>query len=95
VTGKTGKAGVHGYLFCPMTDQSRYVRQPTGWLFFDDDARFDGQTLAGGSIAGAIRLRNPTVNYATHWICGSAGELTSEQWQTYIQELSYQPLCTS
>ena len=55
----------------------------------------NGQTLAGGSIDGAIRLWNPTVNYATHWICSSAGNLTSLQWHTYIQELSYQPLCTN
>ena len=54
----------------------------------------DGQTLAGGSIDGAIRLWNPTVNYATDWICSAAGNLTSLQWQTYIQELAYQPLCT-
>ena len=51
--------------------------------------------LASGSIDGAIRLWDSTVNYATDWICSAAGDLTSLQWQTYIQELSYQQLCTN
>jgi WD40 repeat protein len=55
----------------------------------------NGQMLASGSIDGAIRLWNPTVNYATDWICSAAGDLTSLQWQTYIQELSYQQPCTN
>ena len=28
----------------------------------------NGQALASGSIDGAIRLRNPSVNYAIHWV---------------------------
>jgi hypothetical protein len=35
-----------------------------------------GQALASGSIDGAIQLWNPTVNYATDWICSTAGDLT-------------------
>ena len=52
----------------------------------------DGHTLASGSIDEAIRLWNPSVNYAAGWICTTAGDLTPEQWQTYIG-LGYQPLC--
>lgn len=55
----------------------------------------NGQTLASGSIDGAIWLWNPTVNYPTDRICSTAGNLTSQQWQAYIQELPYQPLCAS
>jgi WD40 repeat protein len=53
----------------------------------------DGQTLASGRIDGAIRLWKPTVDYATDWICSTAGNLTSQQWQAYFQELRCQPLC--
>jgi hypothetical protein len=53
--------------------------------------------LANGSIDGAIRLRNPNVNYAIHWVYSSAKDVTSPQscspavlqWERYIQELSY------
>jgi len=52
-----------------------------------------GQTLASGSSDGAIRIWNLTVNYAIDWICRTAGNLTPQQWQAYISELSYQSLC--
>ena len=55
----------------------------------------NGRTLASGSIDGAIRLWNPTVTYAADWICSAAGDLTSQQWQAYIQGLPYQPLCAN
>ena len=53
----------------------------------------DGHTLATGSIDGAIRLWNLNVNDAAEWICTTAGNLTPQQWHTYIPQLSYQPLC--
>ena len=52
-----------------------------------------GQTLASGSSDGAIRIWNLTVNHAIDWICSAAGNLTPQQWQTYISDLSYQSLC--
>ena len=52
-----------------------------------------GHTLASGSIDGAIRLWNQNVNDAVAWICSTAGDLTPKQWQTYIPQLAYQPLC--
>jgi WD40 repeat protein len=55
----------------------------------------NGQTVAGGSIDGAIRLWNPTVTYATDWICSTAGDLTPQQWHANIQQLPYQPLCVN
>ena len=55
----------------------------------------NGQTLASGSIDGAIRLWKPTVNYATNWICSTAGNLTPQQWRANIQQLPYQPLCAN
>jgi WD40 repeat protein len=53
----------------------------------------DGHTLFSGSIDGAIRLWNPDVNYAIKLICATAGDLTPQQWQAYITQLPYQPLC--
>ena len=53
----------------------------------------EGHALASGSIDGAIRLWNPNVNEAVAWICATAGDLTPQQWQTYIPQLAYQPLC--
>jgi WD40 repeat protein len=52
----------------------------------------DGHTLASGS-AGGIQLWNLNVQYATERICATAGELTRQQWNQYIPQLPYQPLC--
>jgi WD40 repeat protein len=53
----------------------------------------DGRTLASGSAEGATRLWNLNVQDAIGRICATAGGLTLRQWNEYISQLRYQPLC--
>jgi WD40 repeat protein/transcriptional regulator with XRE-family HTH domain len=53
----------------------------------------DGHTLASGSNDGGVRLWNLNVQYAIDRICATAGGLTPQQWNEYIPQLRYQPLC--
>jgi WD40 repeat protein len=54
----------------------------------------DGRTLAGASSDGITRLWNLNVQYAIGRICAAAGDLTPQQWHTYLSQLPYQPACT-
>jgi len=53
----------------------------------------DGHTLASGTYDGAVQLWNLNVGYAIQRICATAGDLTPQQWHTYIPQLPYQPSC--
>ena len=53
----------------------------------------DGHTLASGSDDGTTRLWNPNVQSAINRICATAGGLTPQQWNEYIPQLGYQPIC--
>ena len=53
----------------------------------------DGHTLAGASSDGITRLWNLRVRYAIERICVAAGDLTPQQWHTYLPQLRYQPAC--
>ena len=53
----------------------------------------DGHTLASGSDDGTTRLWNPNVQSAINRICATAGGLTPQQWDEYIPQLGYQPIC--
>ncbi len=53
----------------------------------------DMHTLAGASNDGISRLWNLNVNYVIERIRAAAGDLTPQQWPTYLTELPYQPAC--
>ena len=53
----------------------------------------DGHTLASGSDDGTTRLWNLNVQSAINRICATAGGLTPQQWNEYIPQLGYQPIC--
>jgi WD40 repeat protein len=53
----------------------------------------DGHTLASGSADGTTRLWNLNVQSAINRICATAGGLTPQQWDEYIPQMGYQPIC--
>ena len=48
---------------------------------------------ASGSDDGTTRLWNLNVQSAINRICATAGGLTPQQWNEYIPQLRYQPIC--
>jgi WD40 repeat protein len=54
----------------------------------------DGSTLVTGSNDETIRLWNLNIGHAINRICSvTDGDLTAQQWRTYIPQLSYNPPC--
>ena len=53
----------------------------------------DRPILASGNLDGTVRLWNFNTDDAIERICVTAGGLTLRQWNDYITQLPYQPLC--
>jgi WD40 repeat protein len=75
----------------------RLLSQPlTGGTGPVDSVTFstDGRMLASGNLDGTIRLWNLDIQYAIDRICATAGGLTPQQWNQYINQLPYKASCT-
>src|SRR5262249_62095819 len=51
----------------------------------------DGRTLA--TVGDTIGLWEMNVDHAIRTICARRGNLTREEWQQYISDLPYNPVC--